>query len=442
MNAPVLQLQSEALPSPKLKRYASSQGHVLSLIEEHYEEAATLWAQRQLLSSQEDTPWTRIGAFENRFEAHLDALALGGEKAERMGLERFAEIPELIPVAISLVCRNGNRKAFHQILCEMDTEETPIEALEKALDAEIPNAWLLKTWDWALEAKPELANTILRVSATRPIDFDIRSVLDAHSQGHIPSRTVYEFIHLGKRPAYLPWLKAQPLWSEDSGTRQEGIHAYLACGETACLPSLMERARNGDRQALKLGSLLDPMAIRDALTKQAKTSEIDWDLARSLVHSGNTHSIAVLIEKLSSPLSVEAAAWALQCVTGADLLETHLELDPDDNPSPALAELRIQKGFSPQQGEVLERPARDPQIWKSWWEKNHARFPASTALRLGRPWNSTTLWGSLQDPRTNLRLHRMTFLEWRFRLGRPNLGFRYPGVNQWRKYFAEFGHSL
>ncbi len=442
MNTPVLQLQSEAPPSPKLKRYASTQGHGLSLIEEHYEEAATLWAQRQLLASQEDIPWTRVGAFENRFEAHLDALVLSGEKAERMGLERFAENPEYLPVLISLVCRNGNHKAFHQILSEMDTEDAHIEALEKAMDAEIPSAWVLKTWDWTLETKPELAKTILKVGATRPLEFDIRSVLNAHDKGQIPSSTIYEFIHLGKRLAYLPWLKTQPIWTEEAASRHEGIHAYLACGEIACLSPLMEKARNGDHHALKLGSLLDSLALRDALIKQAKPDEIDWDLAMSLVHSGNIQSIPILIEKLSSPGSVEAAAWALQCITGADLLETHLELDPDDNPSPALVELRIQKGFSPQQGEVLERPARDPQIWKSWWEKNQARFPASIALRLGRPWNATTLLGSLQDPQTNYRLHRMTFQEWRFRLGRFNLGFRYPSVNQWKKYFAGFTHSL
>ena len=56
----------------------------LSLYAEHLEDVSFLYDQRNALLADPEVPWARLHAFEQRIEAHIDALVIGAELALEM----------------------------------------------------------------------------------------------------------------------------------------------------------------------------------------------------------------------------------------------------------------------------------------------------------------------------------------------------------------------
>src|SRR6266567_1491787 len=59
----------------------STKSFLIELYREYLEEASFLYEQRLGLLHDPEVPWKRIGEFEERFEAHIDGLLVGGELA-------------------------------------------------------------------------------------------------------------------------------------------------------------------------------------------------------------------------------------------------------------------------------------------------------------------------------------------------------------------------
>src|SRR2546429_9504818 len=59
----------------------SPHSFAVRMYDEHLEEASFLYEQRKALLRDPEIPWTRIGEFEERLEAHIDALVIGGRVA-------------------------------------------------------------------------------------------------------------------------------------------------------------------------------------------------------------------------------------------------------------------------------------------------------------------------------------------------------------------------
>ena len=60
---------------------ASPRAFRIGLYEEHLEEASFLFEQRRTLLVNPEVPWKKIGDFEDRLEAHIDALIVGDKLA-------------------------------------------------------------------------------------------------------------------------------------------------------------------------------------------------------------------------------------------------------------------------------------------------------------------------------------------------------------------------
>src|SRR5437867_8681097 len=92
--------------APELRMAISLRAFKIELYQEHLEEAAFLYQQRLALFRDPEISWRKIGEFEDRLEAHVDALVVGEELALEVCRARVkaGEPAELFPI-VSVFCR-------------------------------------------------------------------------------------------------------------------------------------------------------------------------------------------------------------------------------------------------------------------------------------------------------------------------------------------------
>src|SRR5262245_23278092 len=82
----------------------------IGLYKEHLEEASFLYEQRLAYLHDPEVDWPEVRGWEERFEAHLDALVLGGELALSVCRPAAADgDPGKMHAALRVMCRH-NRK--------------------------------------------------------------------------------------------------------------------------------------------------------------------------------------------------------------------------------------------------------------------------------------------------------------------------------------------
>src|SRR2546429_654230 len=85
----------------------SPHSFAVRMYDEHLEEASFLYEQRKALLRDPEIPWTRIGEFEERLEAHIDALVIGGRLALDICQKHAKEgHARGVVFAVSVYCRH------------------------------------------------------------------------------------------------------------------------------------------------------------------------------------------------------------------------------------------------------------------------------------------------------------------------------------------------
>src|SRR5688572_19169478 len=106
----------------------------IDLYEEHLDEAGFLWEQARAVRRQPDLPWTHAAQFEERLEAHLDAIVIGGDLALEVCRRRAVEgEPGELFAALCVVCRHGHTAMFAPLLRSVDY--TQPERTQAVIDA-------------------------------------------------------------------------------------------------------------------------------------------------------------------------------------------------------------------------------------------------------------------------------------------------------------------
>ena len=110
---------------------------------EHLEEAAFLYEQRRGLYDDPEVTWLGIGQFEERLEAHIDAL-VGRDGAALEICQRQAEEggPGELYTAVCVFCRGGRRDVLGAVLKHLDPDNAERSlAVSDALKDEMPAEW-------------------------------------------------------------------------------------------------------------------------------------------------------------------------------------------------------------------------------------------------------------------------------------------------------------
>ena len=338
------------------------------LYEEHLESASFLQQQRSSARAARDFAWLHVAAIEERLEAHLAALLLGGELAAAVCAERSPGGDAGQIYAAACVCCRGGRWAQLVELAEaVDPEdEDGAEALAEACRLELPAEWMLD----ALElARSDAAHWLCCVAAA--------------SWAHATVE-VHELL-------------VERLAAASEMEQLHGLRA-LSRGKVAAarplLESLVTEGRSSNVRAAAAEALLTTVG-REAAARLFTLVPEEVSLAIPLGHVADGRSAQHLRELAAAEARCLATTIHECLATPADI-EALLRLLPEDDAGPRAARAlhtitgagtRIAREHA--RTELLEfDPGWLPvaaSAWTDWWARHRNEYAAGQRYRLGQP---------------------------------------------------------
>lgn len=385
---------------------------------EHLEEASFLYEQRRdVLLGNPELAWLDLGEYEDRLEAHLDALVLGEDLALAVCSQQSDEgdAGELY-AAVCVFCRQQRKDLLDGVLGALDADDDErVRAVSDALCDELPEAWQHDAVAWLEHEDSWRRQMAARVIGHRRLAVS-ESLLNALAEGS--SEMIPDLIRalgrVGSTDARAPIWKY--LVHEDEVISYEATLALLRLGgEQAVKRLAVSLETPGAMRLLAIsGTVEHRVPMRERLAAGGPTP--DALLALGLL--GSPQSVEGLIDYLQDPLLAEAGATALYLITGAPLAEEVFvpeEMDEDELFEDELEAYR--RGELPkrpdgeQYGETIERLTQDPAVWQTWWTSNEGRFQSDLRYRLGEPCAPLSLVRTLQAERVPRSVRQLAYEE-------------------------------
>ena len=386
-----------------------------SLYCELLESISSLYGQRLALFSSPDISWKETSTFEERFEADVDALLVGGEQALEICRQQSVEgdAGEL-HAAVCLFCRQGREGLIVEVLEHLDLEDhEKLQALVDALKYELPNdrqgylVSLLRADDEQLCSLAAAVTGYRRIPAGRELTQVLgrrQSAPVIRALGRLRERSAVNLL-LAEVKNEDEAVSSAALWSL---LRMGGLQAIGHClGVVAEKPSaVIPLALCGGRSALPalLGLARPDTALPGSL------------LALGLL--GESTAAELLMAKLGGECA-EATALALNLLTGAELYERVFIPDEVDEDELFPEELEAYKkdGKVPAKpdgtpyGEWVTRLSQNPQEWSEWWAQNGQVFQPGIRYRNGTPFSPASLLENLQHEKTPHKIRQLAYEE-------------------------------
>jgi uncharacterized protein (TIGR02270 family) len=384
---------------------------------EHLEEAGFLYEHRQTLLKERQVAWRDVGPFEERLEAHVDALVVGGDLALTVSREgaKGGEPSELFP-AVSLFCRQGRADLLSELLSGLDFNEVlKTKAVEQALQIELPAEWegfcqkaLLRGGE---EGRTMLLAKVLgykRLSAGN----EAGEILSRAPAGARPT-LAWAFGRVGAAGAVEELTHC--LEQDDPDLKAAALLALLRLGVreplTHCLGAIPQErwpylalGLGGDRGTSK--------ALADCV--RGGTANADCILGLGLL--GDLRVVRLLLKVLEYPELAATAATALDLITGARIYEDVFVPEPIVEVELFEKELQDWKeqGKVPTHpdgrflGETVRRITQKPEQWHAWLSEHAAVFNPKWRYRNGKPYSPSVLLEGLFDETTPYQVRQLT----------------------------------
>lgn len=342
---------------------------------EHLEECAMLFERRELCIEDPETSLRDLVELEDRMEAHIDALVLGGAIARELGLDGVSSgDPGNLHAAARVLCRGpdaGLLSLFEPFV------EPPISActraLVSALSLELSPTWApqLGVMLESLPLGPLLARA---VGCRRIIELgDTLTRLVVERRSAVDPSLVWALGELRYQPAL-------GVLQELLGRTQSA--ALWSAAAIACLKLHDPRTQALLRSSAEVSawSPLGQVLSFDVPTTWLLTElerQPTTELVTALALRGDPLSFGVLLELLDEPVHARLAAGALFLTTGAPLLE-----DGED----PVSDHSLTHGVLGEQDELAPgwlRLCQNPDRWRAWLDKHADQFAAGRLRRLG-----------------------------------------------------------
>jgi uncharacterized protein (TIGR02270 family) len=398
----------------------------VELYREHLEVASFLYDQRLAYLNDPEVNWRDIGDWEERFEAHIDALMVGGERALEVCRQQAAvgDAGEL-HAALRVLCRQRRKDGAFAVLDALDaTDETKTRAAAQALCYEAPTGW---RDDLLLAFQREaLTGLLARVIGSRR--FAAEELLEARLAAKAPLGRADLAWALGRvgSPASVPQLSAL-LDSDEENVCEAAAIALMRLGDDRPLQKAMPAAQTHAWARRVLGIGGSQKSVRVLLAAlQGESADDEAVLALGLL--GDLSAVAPLLDLLDNDELAGAAAVALNAITGAELYARVFVpdvIDPDELHAEE-REAYDKDGTLPTRlgqpyGNWERRALLDKADWRSWLDQHKHRFSREHRWRMGQPYGPSALLQCLESPRTPFAIRRATCEELaiRYRLDVP-----------------------
>lgn len=422
----------------------------IELYQEHLEEASFLYEQKLSLLHDAEITWQDIGEFEDRFEAHIDALVIGGELALDVCKTQSVEgdFGEL-HAAISVFCRQQKGELLAEVWRDIDAEDKErVKAMSDALKEECPDSWQ------HILIKIVLGEHLNRIPVALPV-FAYKRIKEDDSLVRVlskaPMAIMPEIIRgLGRVGELstcgnflLPLLK-----HNDDSVCAETALALLRLGDKSVVSSLFLYAQGNQLwPIIPLGLSGDRQAVQ-VLTERAKQSPVNGECLIALGLLGDLSAVSILLSSLENDALAESAAIGLQLIFGANLYEEVYIPEEIDENELFEEELEIYKkeGKVPTKldgepfGETIRRLSQKFNDWGNWIEENRTNFNPQYRYRNGKIYSPSSLLATLESEHTPNRIRQYVIEELMIKYNADfNLEIDMPVVQQ-KRVLVEIQH--
>lgn len=397
----------------------------IELYEEHLEEASFLYEQRLSLLHDPEITWKDVGEFEDRFEAHIDALVVGDELALEVCCAQAKEgdFGEL-HAAVRVFCRQNKLSLLADVWRDIDPDDVErVKAMSDALKEECPDNWQSELTKILLGTNLNWIPVAIPIFGYKRIKEET-SLIGALSK--VPITTLPEVIRslgrVGEKSkssvALLPFLK-----HEDDVVCAETALSLLRLGGTNIISTLLLNAQsNKSWPLIPIGLSADRQAVH-VLLESTKQGTVNGECLIALGLLGDVSTVSALYAFLEDEALAEFAAIGLLLITGANLYEEVFVPEEVDEDELFEEELKVYKeeGKAPTKpdgqpfGETISRLSQNSQDWKNWLDENQSLLDQKYRYRYGKMYSPNSLLDTLESEHSPNRIRQYAIEEFKIR---------------------------
>ena len=395
------------------------------LYTEHIDSATFHYEQRIRIYSNPETTWLRIGEFEERFEANIDALADGGESAVEICRQQAIDGDTgALHAAVCVFCRLGRKDMILDVFEKLDPEDIErMQAVSDALNLEMPSEWKDDFVSMLSTCGSMQHHIIARLIGycRFPATNELLKALSEKSSVH-PFSILWALGRLNDQAAR-PLILSKYLRHEDETVSEEAAHALLRMGEPEALKYCLQSVPSQDWPDTFIGISAGRSALA-ALFKKAAQEKPKASCLIGLGLLGDISATETLLGRLADSGTAEAAALALNLMTGAEIYEDAFipdEMDEDELFPEELEKFR--QGQPPTKpdgapyGVTITRLSQKPEDWQKWWANNASQFKAGNRYRSGKLFTPACLLENIEYEKTPHQIRQLAYEELVIRYG-------------------------
>lgn len=400
-------------------RIRSPKSFYVGLYLEHLEEASFLYEQRGALLRDDTFCWPDVADFDDRFEAHVDALVVGNDLALDVCRTQASDGDfGQLHAALRVFCRTGRQDLLLSTLGAIDPADADKRrAAGDALVDELPPDWQDALLGLLGGADPLGLAPIARLVGWRRGRAG-RALMSAFEKAVLsdPSDIYWAFGRIHE-PREADSLLQRGLQHPLDGARQAACLALLRRHHVRTMEQLAASPMEMPWALIPLG-LACPASAARRLCDVASQQTLPADGILALGLAGNMACIDVLTTALSVEEQAPAAAMALELITGAGLHEQAFipdKVDEDELFPGELAQHR--EGKLPPRGRTVTRLCQNPSTWREWLRHHASRFESFIRYRHGQPMSCDSLLAAIRARNTPNRMRQWAHDELVIRYG-------------------------
>jgi hypothetical protein len=371
----------------------SPKAFLIELYREYLEDSSFLYDQRRALLADPEISWRDLDSFDERLEACLDGLVVGGDLGTDVCKDRLenGDAGEAY-AAIRVLCRQGRKETVLETRNKLTLDEPErLTAIADALKQDCPEAWFDDLAELEFTGEQEEAQLIL---FTRIAGYRRWKRAAAKLAGALPNagpEAIPEILwSMGRTgSANMRHLLIPRLKDANEEVCRSAADALLSLGDSS-VGSLLSAAKEPWAMLITALAGGEAKAAIAPGTMLAPDPSAETILALGL--NGNVRAVPVLLNSLERGKQPAACAQALDLILGAGVRETVFV--PDSNGQDSSPELRPDgKPY----GSTITRLAFDPNSWRKWWDKYGRNFDPNIRYRLGRTWSLDAVLATIEQ---------------------------------------------
>lgn len=392
---------------------ATARPPILTVVQQHQEEAACLRSTREHLVRAPHVRLHQLRRLDDRIAAHLDGLAVAGEFGTRLCTAALESpgIGEVFAATVRAI-EDRNAASLARLLGLAEAES------EAGLGAGLgPDRGLLSAFGWVSAASlrgisKELLGSRsafqrrVGLAACGMHQVDAGPALDAavrDADAGLRLRALRVAGELGRLDLLPACVQAVSDASADDGPcgapfRFDAARSALLLGDrdtsVACLRTLAESP--GPRRLDAVRWLLTTLASREARVVLKQLAEDPGNLRLLIAGvgaAGDVHYLPWLIQQMADLKLARLAGESFSTITGVDLAALDLELKPPEGLETGPNDDPADNDVAMDEDESLPWP--DPAKLTAWWKAKASSFTPGTRFFMGQPTTESHCQGIL-----------------------------------------------